>query len=478
METLSHPRWRWCAAFVFLLPLLGCGGGNYSSGDRVLVAKCLYETGVKPPARFDVVVFKYPKKPMDDNVPTNYIKRLMGLPGEIIAIFFGQIFRMQPPPGGVPDLPEVTDGRKLWEHDNQPGRMFHEQVKDWFAEGKFEIVRKPPEVMLAMRRIVNDNNYQAADLKHLASRWEPAKAAEWKMAGDRKSFTFNSKDDAKVEWLTYQNLMRPPGPLAGNAELKPSLITDAMGYNDITLFRGGKNGNINWAGDLMLEADVDVTQGSGEFLMALNKGVDRFEAKWDLASGQCTLSRIGEDGKAVELQSAPTSLRGTGTHTVRFANFDARLTVWVGRELPFGDGVNYDPPELPRSSEKIDFAQIKERTGPRKADLERPASLGAKNTSLTITNLRLWRDTYYTMGVRDADLPRLAPENLTNPNDWDRFKELTPTGFYVYPGHYLCLGDNSTHSSDGRDWGLVPDRLMLGRALMVYYPVQRASLIR
>jgi signal peptidase I len=42
--------------------------------------------------------------------------------------------------------------------------------------------------------------------------------------------------------------------------------------------------------------------------------------------------------------------------------------------------------------------------------------------------------------------------------------------YYVQPGHFLCLGDNSPHSSDGRAWGLVPERLMLGRALMVYYP--------
>ena len=40
----------------------------------------------------------------------------------------------------------------------------------------------------------------------------------------------------------------------------------------------------------------------------------------------------------------------------------------------------------------------------------------------------------------------------------------------MQPGHYLCLGDNSTESSDSRDWGAVPERLMLGRALMVYYP--------
>ena len=49
---------------------------------------------------------------------------------------------------------------------------------------------------------------------------------------------------------------------------------------------------------------------------------------------------------------------------------------------------------------------------------------------------------------------------------------------YVQPGHYLCLGDNSQASSDSRDWGLVPHRLMLGRALAVYYPIERIGPIR
>ncbi|MFM7540731.1 MAG: signal peptidase I [Planctomycetota bacterium] len=48
----------------------------------------------------------------------------------------------------------------------------------------------------------------------------------------------------------------------------------------------------------------------------------------------------------------------------------------------------------------------------------------------------------------------------------------------VPPGHYLCLGDNSTHSSDSRSWGTVPGRLMLGRAVGVYWPLGRIGLIR
>jgi signal peptidase I len=50
--------------------------------------------------------------------------------------------------------------------------------------------------------------------------------------------------------------------------------------------------------------------------------------------------------------------------------------------------------------------------------------------------------------------------------------------FFVQPGHYLCLGDNSTESSDSRDWGTVPARMMLGPAVWIYYPFSRAGQIR
>jgi hypothetical protein len=33
-------------------------------------------------------------------------------------------------------------------------------------------------------------------------------------------------------------------------------------------------------------------------------------------------------------------------------------------------------------------------------------------------------------------------------------------------------------SSDSRQWGLVPQRLMIGRALMVYYPLPRAGSVK
>jgi len=482
---------RWIS--LLLIASLGCNNAGINSGDRVLVAKCLYESKIKPPERFDVVVFKYPDGPVKDNVPTNYIKRLMGLPGEIIAIFFGRLFRMTPPAGEAlpwapPDADNATD---LWRIRNQPhGDKVQEKVQEWFETRKLEIIRKPPEVMLAMRRIVNDNNFQPSDMKIFPSRWQPKDGSGWAMAADRKTFGFKGGAGKfaladETDWLTYQHLIRPEPPLVGNVALKPRLITDMMGYNAFNLHLESKQHQlaVNWVGDLMLEARVNVTRPTGEFLMELNKGVNRFQARWDLASGQCSLRRIDEQGTTFELGSAATGLKGTGSHTVRFANFDARLTVWVDRELPFGDGTAYDPPEFAAKgpNEKINFGDLKQNWGPRPNDIERPASLGSKGAAVEISDLRVWRDTYYTMNVNSADLSgrdALTPEVLSNPHEWARFKDLSPTAFYVFPGHYMCMGDNSTHSSDSRSWGMVPERLMLGRALMVYFPLHRAGLIR
>jgi signal peptidase I len=42
--------------------------------------------------------------------------------------------------------------------------------------------------------------------------------------------------------------------------------------------------------------------------------------------------------------------------------------------------------------------------------------------------------------------------------------------FQVGEHEYFALGDNSGHSSDSRDWGKVPERNLVGRALIVYWP--------
>jgi signal peptidase I len=45
--------------------------------------------------------------------------------------------------------------------------------------------------------------------------------------------------------------------------------------------------------------------------------------------------------------------------------------------------------------------------------------------------------------------------------------------FDVPAGCFFALGDNSYHSSDSRDWGPVPQSNVVGRGLMVYWPVAK-----
>jgi signal peptidase I len=183
-----------------------------------------------------------------------------------------------------------------------------------------------------------------------------------------------------------------------------------------------------------------------------------------------------------KLDSKPTRLSQPGTYHVRFANVDRRLTVWVDSALPFGDGQAYDPPTKKGTKEIIRH--------PTTYDLE-PASIGVRGgAALGVYKLKLWRDTYYLSSHHDYTDNRaagydetVAEEVFTEPSRWADDYKLQSYSMYVQPGHYLCLGDNSPSSSDSRVWregdeeryggGLVPERLLLGRALAIYYPFYR-----
>jgi len=59
--------------------------GRTPGGDRIIVNKFVYE--IRDPERFDVVVFRYPLARM-----VNYVKRLVGLPGERLKITHGDLY--------------------------------------------------------------------------------------------------------------------------------------------------------------------------------------------------------------------------------------------------------------------------------------------------------------------------------------------------------------------------------------------------
>lgn len=403
----------------------------WGSGDRVLVAKWPMQNY----SRWDVVVFKFPKDPQQNWIPMNYIKRLVGLPGDTIAINNGDLYKSRDIDYKVQEQP----GRELdrwWKSYTWPNA---DTAREGFRLGQFEILRKPPATMLAVRRLVYDNDQQPTDLpESVPPRWQGE--AGW---ADENRRRFRRTEDATGDsWLRYRNIVvahgnRQPAPAA---PFEPSLIRNFMGYNFADTSRIGRGDEDRyWVGDLMLECEVDVTAATGEFVMELSKGLNRFQARFDLSTGVCRLIRKGVSDE--ELGNTVTTLRGAGKQTVRFANFDDRLTVWVGRQLPFGDGVDYAGDRSGRSNDANDL---------------QPASVGATGGArLTVGNLKLFRDTYYTAAGGGPIVKAEGEPDMT---------------LFVQPGHYLCMGDNSTQSSDGREWGTVPERLMLGRALVVYFP--------
>lgn len=449
---------------------------GWNSGDRVLVSKFQYDLLQRSPDRLDVVVFKYPgdsdfprSGPNKNYVPMNYIKRLVGLSEETIAIHGGNLYRLPvekaikyPPSDGVNDAdPRKAEGatKMLWRSANLH-RNFPE-AEDRFRQGQFEIIRKKPAQILSMKRIVYDNDHQAKDQTALP-RWTGAPA--WSVENVNGFKANPAADDPGLHWLRYRHLLRDKGG-------KPSLITDFMGYNswdDGGAHRG--NPGENWVGDLILECEVTIEKAQGDLVLELVKGVDKFRAQWDLGAGTCTLLRL-ENGDEQKLETKPSRLK-PGNHKLRFANVDQRLTVWVDEDLVFGDGVTYQAPD------KADRNNLNQRVLlelPTKNDLE-PASVGVRGTSVKVEHLRLWRDTYYTV---EPSQPDVHGANVLDPDAWAKDLTTLPVKtLYVQPGHYLCLGDNSPESSDGRSWGLVPERLLLGRALMVYYPLDRAGRIR
>jgi signal peptidase I len=95
----------------------------------------------------------------------------------------------------------------------------------------------------------------------------------------------------------------------------------------------------------------------------------------------------------------------------------------------------------------------------------------------------------YTFFADDSSYPpvKLFPTSEQYQRTWEagKFDTLPPNvvrdnfGPVVVPvGHYFALGDNRDRSFDSRFWGPLPDYFLKGRALLLYWPVNRIRLIR
>jgi signal peptidase I len=480
------------------------------SGDRVLVLKPLFH--IREPRRGEVVVFKWPEKPQEKFIAQNYIKRAMGFGGETIAVYRGELFvttSLSYPEDAVDDkgnqlYPRPANPLDLWRppymyatSNGNPNpravELFERSRAAGFPAGigGFEIIRKGEDQMLADQRIVWDNDKQPKELAgKVPSRWYielPPGAKEsdnlpWSR-NDKDQPTAFGHDAAEQHWIRYQHLAMPWN--IGTHEKLDNAATDFetlknqhrtfidnfLGYNagrDQDPATGAIMSRSQpddfdklWVGDLIMECKANFSAGS-EVAMELSKGINRFQAIF--TEGKVSLRRLGAGGKEFGEPSRPCNV-GPGMHDLRFANVDYRLWVWVdGKRVDFGAEGDYPPPTPDQEAAFHDATgspDVNPQGYTRTNDIEAPASIGAKG-KVTVQNIKLSRDIHYT--------PTPGPNRTVDFSKADIF--------YVQPGHYLCLGDNSAQSSDSRRWGLVPERLMLGKAVFVFFPVGRIGFIR
>mgnify|MGYP001563953735 CR=1 FL=1 len=81
--------------------------------------------------------------------------------------------------------------------------------------------------------------------------------------------------------------------------------------------------------------------------------------------------------------------------------------------------------------------------------------------------------------VNDQRLERpasLAERFYYNRSDWNFGKRGQLIS--VPEGNLFVLGDNSAQSSDSRNWGFVPRRDVIGRAVLIWWPPKRFRLIK
>lgn len=398
------------------------GNRNHAtfSGDRILVSK--FDYLFRDPKRWDVLVFKYPT-----DARMNYIKRLVGLPGEHLHIEGGDVYLR-------------TDDAQPW-----------------------KIARKPPHKALAMMQVVSDTNHQAQDLvaKGWPSLWQPQNAASgtsthaWQPEQNETAWSAQlpaSAAGSQMHWLRYYHkyLDGEVWSDVDNGTAMPAidpysvnLITDFLAYNTTQFsrrnfvydFTGKLNAEItseqraldvvpdysvtydgltglsqdglHWVGDLAAEFDVEIRGSGGMLALDLVEFGIHYRCDIDVATGKATLhatdrdqslnvfaadseATVADSEATVNVPAGQTTIRGAGRHRVRYANVDDRLLLWIdGSLVDFDQTTEFD-------SHRFRTAEARRPYWTPEDPLDAaPIAIGGQGADLLVHQAQVWRDIYY-----------------------------------------------------------------------------------
>jgi len=407
------------------------------SGDRIFVLKSLYNAF--DPRRFEVIVFKNPSDPRE-----NYIKRLVGLPGEQIAIVDGDIFAR---PLDALSPSAVREGPEAW------------------SDTSWRIARKSERVQCAVWQPVFDSRCTPlSSLRGTSSTpFRPPwiGGAGWEIEG-RLHYAFTGAGRTTLSW---DDAARP--------------VTDFCPYNELP----------QAPRVVFPVSDVRVT-------LAINPAAAGQSVAFVLRTRRHEF-RAGVEGSRATIAMRPAPAEGqdpdpwrtladeplarelpVGEFTdLEFWHADQALALFVGGTRVAGAEYDWTPArrleETVGSGPEANAERPPERTplaDPR--NYPRPAvSIEFDGGGFELARVSLSRDLYYQ--PRDPGGNRLAfgatPSRMPTLNG-DQF--------------FVC-GDNSGASLDARLWdfvdpwvseqvdptvGVVHRDLLVGRAFFVYFP--------
>ncbi len=453
------------------------------NGDRIVVNK-----QVSTYRRFDVVVFKNPEEPH-----VNYIKRLVGLPGETIRIRQGDLYarKSADEPWKIlrkDDLKKQKEIQLLVYDDRQPPRVLLEAGAE---------ERWAPAVSMP-----NDTAMGG---------WPKTENA-WKPNAEDRTYAVNATG-TDLQWLRYRHLI--PGfehwKAAENGQsietpVQPQLIGDFCGFNS----DDGFGDELYWTNDLTLEFQLSLEEAgeNSELVIELEEGMRTVQCRIVPTTGAVRLVSIPRDGQEVTVADGTCDLQGPGDYAIAFCNVDDRLNLWIDES----------PVDLTQHTE----LSTPDLNLPTDRDLA-PAGIAAKGLKATVSELLLRRDIYYRNDVLGFDPADVMTSNPSSSNyQWDygsalitevdqkryadlstklrspasyaeRFREYTREQevafgrlleFELKDDEYLMFGDNSPASKDSRLFDFysrplrgisgnryaVKESDLIGEALCIFWP--------
>jgi signal peptidase I len=278
------------------------------------------------------------------------------------------------------------------------------------------LARKNLAQQQAMAILVNDADFKPGNQSHATPRWQREATSGWA----REQHTYVHRGDREgTDWLVYHHERRqgiPPGQLVEGP------VTDRYGYNQTWPVR-----DLFPMLDVMLTCRVRASEGATWRVRASDRTTE-LVATFDGATGRFEL----REGFRM-LGSRGFKLSGASEHALVVSLIDRRYEIAVDGQSLFQFDLDLSPNDLLPSP--------------------RPFAIGALLGELEVSDLRVWRDVYYT-----------APPELAVPAG----RKLGRALFEPYalgPDEYFLLGDNSPRSLDSRyrSFGKVHASLLIGK---------------